>query len=60
MIKESIIKELLEVSKLVNKVKGRKQRLKSMNASDYKGEFSVIIDINVNKMKRKNYKLVNK
>jgi len=47
MIKESIIKELLEVSKLVNKVKGRKQRLKSMNASDYKGEFSVIIDINV-------------
>jgi len=30
-----------------------------MNASDYKGEFSVIIDINEIK-ERKNYKLVNK
>lgn len=49
--KECIIKELLESSKLVNKVKGRKNRLKAMNASDYKGEFSIVIDINVHKIK---------
>jgi hypothetical protein len=46
-LKNKIIKELYDCYNIKSKVKGRKKKLKNLSPSDYKGEFSGVIEINV-------------
>jgi hypothetical protein len=46
-LKNKIIKELYDCSNINSKVKGRKKLIKNLSPSDYRGEFSGVIESNI-------------
>jgi hypothetical protein len=51
VVKDEIIEQLNLCCKLDTKVKGRKKKVKALSPSDYRGEFSEVIELNVHKVR---------